>query len=118
MKLLNIGALMLAMGLSQAVFAADVGVGFGDDGIIIRIGDRDRDHRGDRDRDRGDWGRDDYRRRSTVCFARNARGIRFSAQGRGPEFVIQRQAVRECRMSYQTRNPYTCRPLGCRTGRW
>jgi hypothetical protein len=111
MKLVNIGALILSVGLSQATFAAtDIRIGVGHGGITIG-----RDH-GRHDRDHGDrWGR---HRRATTCFARNGRGITFQATGMAPEFVIQRQAVRECRYSRATRNPNTCRPLGCQTRRW
>ena len=49
--------------------------------------------------------------RPVECYARNARGITFRAQGWNPR-QVQDRALQQCyRNSF---NPRTCRPLGCR----
>lgn len=49
--------------------------------------------------------------RPVECYARNARGITFSARGWNAR-QVQDRALQQCyRNSF---NPRTCRPLGCR----
>ena len=118
MKLVKIGALAIALGLSSLASAkVTIGIGSGG-GIGICIGK----HCGDRGDSGGGWDRGDggWDRRGpvTVCYAQNARGFQFAAQGRGPAYSIQNEAVAQCRWSRNTLNPRTCRPTGCRTSRW
>jgi len=47
-----------------------------------------------------------------VCFADNARGVVFRASGHAYDQYVQEDAMRQC--EYNSFNPYSCRPLGCR----
>lgn len=47
-----------------------------------------------------------------VCYAQNRGGRTFSAEGWANQGGVQAAAMRACRV--YSRNPGTCRPLGCR----
>ncbi len=105
-----------------------------DDMDLMRRGDRDRNRGRDRMRDgrRGDrwrrggdrdrWRDRDWRRRRVVvpipvtgyrvCYARNGRGVVFTAAGYAGPRRLQLSAIRACER--RSAVPRTCRPLGCR----